>query len=63
MVKPFQYAVLTNAVCLLEKINRKKDSYPIHLLTRHRRHDPLIGYIPHTINNTQATIMREQDPE
>ena len=26
-------------------------------------HDPLIGYIPHTLNNEQANVLREQNPE
>src|SRR5436190_805542 len=55
-------AVLTNAVCLLERLIERK-IVPDTLTDQTSAHDPLIGYIPHTINNTQATIMREQDPE
>jgi len=55
-------AVLTNAVCLLERLI-KRNIVPDTLTDQTSAHDPLIGYIPHTINNTQATIMRQEDPE
>jgi len=55
-------AVLTNAVCLLERLI-ERNIVPDTLTDQTSAHDPLIGYIPHTINNTQATIMREEDPD
>ncbi len=55
-------AVLTNAVCLLEKLI-ERNIIPDTLTDQTSAHDPLIGYIPHTINNTQATIMRQEHPE
>src|SRR4026209_100987 len=55
-------AVLTNAVCLLEKLI-ERNIIPDTLSDQTSAHDPLVGYIPHTINNTQATIMREEDPD
>ncbi len=55
-------AVLTNAVCLLERLI-ERNIVPDTLTDQTSAHDPLIGYVPHTINNTQANIMREQDPE
>lgn len=55
-------AVLTNAVCLLEKLIERK-IIPDTLTDQTSAHDPLIGYIPHTINNTQAAIMRQENPE
>ncbi len=55
-------AVLTNAVCLLEKLIERK-IVPDTLTDQTSAHDPLIGYVPHTINNTQAAILREQDPK
>ncbi|HEX7904290.1 MAG TPA: urocanate hydratase [Chitinophagaceae bacterium] len=55
-------AVLTNAVCLLEKLI-ERNIVPDTLTDQTSAHDPLIGYIPHTINNTQASIMREQGPD
>ena len=54
-------AVLTNAVCLLERLI-ERNIVPDTLTDQTSAHDPLIGYVPHTINNTQANIMREQDP-
>ena len=55
-------AVLTNAVCLLERLI-ERNIVPDTLTDQTSAHDPLIGYVPHTINNTQATIMREESPE
>jgi urocanate hydratase len=55
-------AVLTNAVCLLERLV-ERNIVPDTLTDQTSAHDPLYGYIPHTINNTQAAIMREEDPE
>src|SRR5687767_10976335 len=53
--------VLCNAVCLLERL-LERNIVPDTLTDQTSAHDPLIGYIPHTLNNTQATIMREEDP-
>ena len=55
-------AVLTNAVCLLERLI-ERNIVPDTLTDQTSAHDPLIGYIPHTINNTQATVMREENPD
>ena len=55
-------AVLTNAVCLLERLI-ERNIVPDTLTDQTSAHDPLIGYIPHTINNTHATIMRQENPE
>jgi urocanate hydratase len=55
-------AVLTNAVCLLEKLI-ERNIVPDTLTDQTSAHDPLIGYIPHTINNTQASIMREENSD
>lgn len=54
--------ILTNAVCLLERLI-ERNVIPDTLTDQTSAHDPLIGYIPHTINNTQASILREQDPK
>jgi urocanate hydratase len=54
-------AVLTNAVCLLERLI-ERNIVPDTLTDQTSAHDPLIGYTPHTINNTQAAIMRAEDP-
>ncbi|MGZ8517364.1 MAG: urocanate hydratase [Chitinophagaceae bacterium] len=55
-------AVLCNAVHLLERLIERK-IVPDTLTDQTSAHDPLIGYVPHTINNTQAVIMRQEDPE
>jgi urocanate hydratase len=54
-------AVLINAVCLLERLI-ERNIVPDTLTDQTSAHDPLYGYVPHTINNTQAKIMREEDP-
>jgi urocanate hydratase len=55
-------AVLANAVCLLERLI-ERNIVPDTLTDQTSAHDPLYGYIPHTIDNTQAKIMREQSPD
>jgi urocanate hydratase len=55
-------AVLINAVCLLERLI-ERNIVPDTLTDQTSAHDPLIGYVPHTINNTQAAIMREENPD
>src|SRR3954466_4872773 len=42
-------AVLTNAVCLLERLI-ERNIVPDTLTDQTSAHDPLIGYVPHTIN-------------
>jgi urocanate hydratase len=54
--------VLCNAVHLLQRLIKRK-IVPDTLTDQTSAHDPLIGYMPHTINNTEAVIMREQDPD
>ncbi|RYZ52725.1 MAG: urocanate hydratase [Sphingobacteriales bacterium] len=54
--------VLCNAIQLLQRLIDRK-IIPDTLTDQTSAHDPLIGYVPHTINNTQATIMRVEDPE
>lgn len=59
--EPLSIAVLTNAVCLLQRLVER--NIVLDTLTdQTSAHDPLIGYVPHTINNTQAAIMRQEDP-
>lgn len=55
-------AVLCNAVDLLQRLVERK-IVPDTLTDQTSAHDPLIGYVPHTINNTQAAIMRQEAPE
>ncbi|MBP9103837.1 MAG: urocanate hydratase [Chitinophagaceae bacterium] len=54
--------VLCNAVHLLERLI-ERNIIPDTLSDQTSAHDPLIGYIPHTLNNEQANVLREQNPE
>jgi urocanate hydratase len=54
--------ILCNAVHLLQRLI-ERNIVPDTLTDQTSAHDPLIGYVPHTINNTQAAIMRQEDPE
>ena len=55
-------AVLCNAVHLLQRLI-ERNIVPDTLTDQTSAHDPLIGYVPHTINNTQAAIMRQEAPD
>ena len=55
-------AVLCNAVHLLQRLV-ERNIVPDTLTDQTSAHDPLIGYVPHTINNTQASIMRQGVPD
>ncbi len=54
--------VLCNAVDLLDRLIQR-DIVPDTLTDQTSAHDPLIGYIPHTLTNEQANVLREQNPE
>jgi urocanate hydratase len=54
--------VLCNAVHLLSRLV-EKNIIPNTLTDQTSAHDPLIGYIPHTLSNAEANVLREQDPE
>jgi len=54
--------VLCNAVHLLERLIQR-DIIPDTLTDQTSAHDPLIGYVPHTLTNEQANVLREQNPE
>lgn len=53
--------VLCNAVHLLDRLIQR-DIIPDTLTDQTSAHDPLIGYVPHTLNNEQANILRETNP-
>lgn len=53
--------VLCNAVHLLDRL-LQRDIIPDTLTDQTSAHDPLIGYVPHTLNNEQANILRETNP-
>ncbi len=54
--------VLCNAVSLLQRLI-ERNIIPDTLTDQTSAHDPLIGYIPHTLSNEQANVLREQNKE
>jgi urocanate hydratase len=54
--------VLCNAVHLLDRMIQR-EIIPDTLTDQTSAHDPLIGYIPHTLSNEEANILREQNPD
>jgi urocanate hydratase len=53
--------VLCNAVHLLQRL-LKRNIIPDTLTDQTSAHDPLIGYIPHTLTNDQANLLRKENP-
>jgi urocanate hydratase len=53
--------VLCNAVELLERLI-KREVVPDTVTDQTSAHDPLYGYIPNTLNNEQANILRVKNP-
>lgn len=54
--------VVANAVHLLQKL-AERNIVPDVLTDQTSAHDPLIGYVPHTLNNEEANALRSTDPE
>jgi urocanate hydratase len=54
--------VLCNAIHLLDRLIQR-EIIPDTLTDQTSAHDPLIGYVPHTMTNEQANILREQNKE
>ncbi|HRD57543.1 MAG TPA: urocanate hydratase [Ferruginibacter sp.] len=54
--------VLCNAVHLLQRL-LERNIIPDTLTDQTSAHDPLIGYIPHTLTNEEANKLRETDKE
>lgn len=54
--------VLCNAVHLLQRLVERK-IIPDTITDQTSAHDPLIGYVPHTLNNEQANVLREKNPD
>lgn len=53
--------VLCNAVHLLQRLIERNISIDV-LTDQTSAHDPLIGYVPHTLSNAEANALREKDP-
>ena len=60
--KGISIGVLCNAVHLLQRLIERK-IIPDTLTDQTSAHDPLIGYIPHTLTNEQANVLREKNPD
>jgi urocanate hydratase len=54
--------VLCNAVHLLERLIERKIEVDV-LTDQTSAHDPLIGYIPHTLSLEQANVLRKENPK
>ncbi|MEN9686614.1 MAG: hypothetical protein RLZZ28_2400 [Bacteroidota bacterium] len=54
--------VLCNAVHLLKRMMERRISIDV-LTDQTSAHDPLIGYIPHTLTNAEANTLRERNPD
>lgn len=53
--------VLCNAIHLLQRL-LERNIIPDTLTDQTSAHDPLIGYVPHTLNNEQANVLRQENP-
>ncbi|MBN8673515.1 MAG: urocanate hydratase [Chitinophagales bacterium] len=58
---PRSIGVLCNAVQLLQRLI-ERNIIPDTLTDQTSAHDPLIGYIPHTLSNEQANVLRQENP-
>ncbi len=54
--------VLCNAVTLLKRLIERNIDVDV-LTDQTSAHDPLIGYVPHTLNNEEANALRTTDPD
>jgi urocanate hydratase len=59
--QPLSIGVVCNAVTLLERLLEKKLT-PDVLTDQTSAHDPLIGYVPHTLSVEQANVLRKENP-
>ncbi|MEO6547157.1 MAG: urocanate hydratase [Ferruginibacter sp.] len=59
---PKSIGVCCNAVQLLQRLIERK-VVPDTLTDQTSAHDPLIGYIPHTLTNGEANMLRKDDPK
>lgn len=53
--------VVCNAIQLLQRLI-ERNIIPDTLTDQTSAHDPLIGYVPHSLTNEQANILRQQNP-
>lgn len=60
--KALSIGVLCNAIHLLQRLIEREIAVDT-LTDQTSAHDPLIGYIPHTLSNTEANALRNTDKE
>ena len=60
--KAVSIGVLCNAIYLLIRL-LERNIIPDTLTDQTSAHDPLVGYVPHTLNNEEANKLREIDPQ
>ncbi len=60
--KALSIGVLCNAIALLERLLERNISIDV-LTDQTSAHDPLVGYVPHTLSNEEATLLRSSDPD
>jgi urocanate hydratase len=60
--KAISIGVLCNAINLLQRLI-DRNIIPDTLTDQTSAHDPLVGYVPHTLTNEQANVIREKDPQ
>ena len=60
--KAIGIGVLCNAVHLLQRLI-ERNIIPDTLSDQTSAHDPLVGYVPHTLTNAQANVLREKNPD
>jgi urocanate hydratase len=60
--KGISIGVLCNAVHLLQRLI-ERNIIPDTLTDQTSAHDPLVGYVPHTLTNEQANVLRERNPQ
>jgi urocanate hydratase len=60
--KALSIGVLCNAIHLLQRLIEREITVDT-LTDQTSAHDPLIGYIPHTLSNTEANALRNTDKE
>jgi urocanate hydratase len=54
--------VRCNAIHLLQRL-LERNIIPDTLTDQTSAHDPLIGYVPHTLSNEQANVLRKENPD
>ncbi|RYF88025.1 MAG: urocanate hydratase [Chitinophagaceae bacterium] len=53
--------VVCNAIHLLQRL-LEREIIPDTLTDQTSAHDPLIGYVPHTLSNAEANVLRDTNP-